>query len=114
MNELSNISELKGVGEKTEKLFYKLGIFTVGDLIRYFPRTYDVYEKPLEIVEVEEGKTVTVTGTIWGAVQITGTRTMQITTLTLRDITGQLKVTWFRMPFLIGKCHHSAGKSNTA
>ena len=100
MDELSNIAELKGVGEKTEKLFYKLGIFTVGDLIRYFPRTYDVYEKPVEISEAEEGKTVAVTGTIWGAVQITGTRTMQITTLTLRDITGQLKVIWFRMPFL--------------
>lgn len=100
MNELSKISELKGVGEKTEKLFYKLGIFTVGDLIRYFPRTYDVYEKPKEISEIEEGKTVTITGTIWGAVQVTGTRTMQITTLTLRDITGQLKVIWFRMPFL--------------
>lgn len=100
MNELSNISELKGVGEKTEKLFYKLGIFTVGDLIRYFPRTYDVYEKPVEISEVEEGRTVTVTGTIWGAVQVTGTRAMQITTLTLKDISGTLKVIWFRMPFL--------------
>lgn len=100
MNELSTISALKGVGEKTEKLFYKLGIFTVGDLLRYFPRTYDVYEKPLEIAEVEEGKTVAVTGTIWGAVQVTGTRAMQITALTLRDITGQLKVIWFRMPFL--------------
>ena len=100
MNELSNISELKGVGEKTEKLFYKLGIFTVGDLIRYFPRTYDVYEKPVEISEVEEGRTVTVTGTIWGVVQVTGTRAMQITTLTLKDISGTLKVIWFRMPFL--------------
>ncbi|WP_461811165.1 ATP-dependent DNA helicase RecG [Faecalimonas sp.] len=100
MNELANISELKGVGEKTEKLFYKLGVFTVGDLIRYFPRTYDVYEKSKEISEIEEGKITTVTGTIWGPVQFAGTRTMQITTLTLRDFTGQLKVVWFRMPFL--------------
>ncbi|WP_461815821.1 ATP-dependent DNA helicase RecG [Faecalimonas sp.] len=100
MNELANISELKGVGEKTEKLFYKLGVFTVGDLIRYFPRTYDVYEKSKEISEIEEGKIITVTGTIWGPVQFSGTRTLQITTLTLKDCTGQLKVVWFRMPFL--------------
>lgn len=100
MNELANISELKGVGEKTEKLFYKLGIFTIGDLIRYFPRTYDVYEKAKEISEIEERKITTVTGTIWGPIQFAGTRTMQITTLTLRDLTGQLKVVWFRMPFL--------------
>lgn len=44
MNEQSGVGELKGIGEKTEKLFQKLGVFTVGDLIRYFPRGYDVYD----------------------------------------------------------------------
>lgn len=100
MNELSRVSELKGVGEKTEKIFAKLGIHTVGDLIRYYPRTYDVYESPVPVAEAEEGKIVTVTGSIFGNIQLTGTRNMQITTLTLKDITGNLKVIWFRMPFL--------------
>ena len=30
MNEQSGVGELKGIGEKTEKLFQKLGVFTVG------------------------------------------------------------------------------------
>ena len=49
MNEKSRVRELKGIGEKTEKIFQKLGIDTVGDLIRYFPRSYDVYEAPISI-----------------------------------------------------------------
>ncbi len=100
MNEHSRVSELKGIGEKTENILRKLGIETVGDLIRYFPRAYDIYEPPISIGEAEEGKIVAVTGAIYGNVRVNGTRAMQVTTLTLKDITGTLQVKWFRMPFL--------------
>ena len=100
MNETAKISTLKGIGEKTEKIFQKAGIYTVGDLIRYFPRGYDVYEEPVSISALEEGKTMTVTGTVYGRVQVGGNPKMQITTVYLKDITGTLKVIWFRMPFL--------------
>ena len=40
INEDSNIQYLKGVGEKRAEALAKLGIFTVGDLLRYYPRTY--------------------------------------------------------------------------
>lgn len=43
------LRSLKGVGEKTEKLFAKLGILTTDDLLRYYPRSYDAYEEPIEI-----------------------------------------------------------------
>ena len=66
MIEKSSISELKGIGEKTSRLFGKLGITTVGDLIRYYPRGYDVYEDPVPIGSLEEGKVQTVTGVIYG------------------------------------------------
>lgn len=100
MNEHSKISALKGIGEKTEKLFQKAGIYTVGDLIHYYPRGYDVYEEPVPISEIEEGRTMTVTGAVYGRIQVGGSPKMQITTLYLKDITGTLKVIWFRMPFL--------------
>ena len=100
MNETARISTLKGIGEKTEKIFQKAGIYTVGDLIRYFPRGYDVYEEPVPISELEEGKTMTVTGSAYGRIQVGGSPKMQITTVYLKDITGTLKVIWFRMPFL--------------
>ena len=40
MERTTNIQYLKGVGEKRAKLLNKLGIFTVGDLLRYYPREY--------------------------------------------------------------------------
>ncbi len=100
MIESTKIKELKGIGEKTEKLFQKIGVFTVGDLLRCYPRGYDVYEEAVPISELEEGRTMTVTGAVFGRIQVSGTAKMQVTTLYVKDITGTLKVVWFRMPFL--------------
>lgn len=98
--EHAKISSLKGIGEKTEKLFQKLGIYSVEDLIRYFPQRYEVYEEAVPISETEENHTMTITGAIYGRVQVGGTPRMQITTLHVKDLTGTMKVIWFRMPFL--------------
>ena len=68
MVESTNIRELKGIGEKTQQLFAKLDIQTVGELIRYYPRGYDVYENIVPISEVEEGKAMTVSGAIFGRI----------------------------------------------
>lgn len=100
MNEQSRISALKGIGEKTEKLFQKLHIETIGDLLRYYPRDYDIYEDAIPIQEAEEGKVVTITGHIYGKVQVANTRNLQVTTIYVKDLTGTMKVVWFRMPFL--------------
>ena len=100
MIEKTDIGDLKGIGEKTKKLFEKINIHTVGDLIRYYPHGYDVYEEAVPVSELEEDKIQTVTGAIYGRVQVSGSSRMQVTTLYVKDITGTLKVIWFRMPFL--------------
>lgn len=100
MNEKSSIGKLKGIGEKTEALFHRIGVYTIGDLIRYYPREYDIFEDPVPISQLEEGKTATVTGAVFGRIQVSGNQRLQVTTLYLKDITGTLKVIWFRMPFL--------------
>lgn len=100
MIEQTSIKEIKGVGEKTQKLFEKVGIYTVGNLIRYYPRGYDVYEEAIPISEVEEGHIQTISGSVFGKVQISGTRNMQVTTAHIKDLTGTIQVIWFRMPFL--------------
>lgn len=100
MIEQTSIKEIKGVGEKTQKLFEKIGIYTVGDLIRYYPRGYGVYEEATPIFEVEEGHIQTVSGAVFGKVQVSGTRNMQVTTTHIKDLTGTIQVIWFRMPFL--------------
>lgn len=96
----SSVGKLKGIGEKTQKLFEKLGVRTVADLIRFYPRTYEIYEDPVPVSEVTEGRVCTVTGAVFGRIQVSGSQKMQVTTLYLKDLTGTLKVIWFRMPFL--------------
>ena len=36
-----SITAIKGIGAKTALLLNKLGIFTNGDILKYFPRNYD-------------------------------------------------------------------------
>ena len=100
MRESERISSIKGIGEKTEQMFLRLGIRTVGDLIRYYPRGFEIYEDPVSIGEIQEGRTCTVSGTVFGRIQVSANRKLQVTTLYLKDLTGTLKVIWFRMPFL--------------
>ena len=45
----ANIEELKGIGEKTALLYHKLGIFTLLDLIQYYPRNYETFEEASSI-----------------------------------------------------------------
>ncbi|WP_296134209.1 ATP-dependent DNA helicase RecG [uncultured Eubacterium sp.] len=44
-----DIRYLKGVGEKTARLYNKLGIFTVDDLIRHYPRKYLDYSNTVSV-----------------------------------------------------------------
>ena len=100
MNERTGIGELKGIGEKTEKLFHRLGVYTVGDLLRHYPRGYDIYEAPVPIDDLTEGRIQTVSGLLSGTVQVSPNRKMPVTTVKVKDASGTIKAIWFRMPFL--------------
>lgn len=47
----TSVQYLKGVGPKMFELLNKLGIYTVRDLIEYYPRTYDDRTKILNVKE---------------------------------------------------------------
>ena len=102
MNEKTPLRELKGVGEKTEKLFQKIGITTAEELLRYYPRTYDIYEEPVEIASAEEDKTVSIRVTIATGIYINQVRNLQVLTTTVADASGRLPVAWFNAPYLRG------------
>lgn len=53
MNFNDDITYLKGVGEKRAKLYNKLGISTVGDLLLHFPRDYVDFTNPMPISQLE-------------------------------------------------------------
>ena len=56
----TSLRTLKGVGEKTEKLFAKIGVTDMESLLSYYPRNYDAYEEPVEIRSLEEGAVVAI------------------------------------------------------
>ena len=57
-----SVRTLKGVGDKIEKNLNKLGIFTVEDLLEYYPRTYQTYDEPVDVSDVTPGKRLAVKG----------------------------------------------------
>lgn len=99
-----DLNNLKGIGEKTEKLFYKAGIEKVNDLLRYYPKYYDVFEEPVLIRDLECDRTQAIKGTVVREVSVKRVRNLQVVTGYLRDERGDaIKATWFNSPYLKGK-----------
>ena len=94
------IDSLKGIGPKTAALFGKLRVFTIKDLIQFYPRNYLSYEEPVEIAEAEIGKRVAIKAVIQSYVDIKKIRNLMIVTCMVKDGSGSIKLTWYNSPFL--------------
>ena len=95
------ISELKGIGEKTEKLFNKLSIYSTEELIKAYPRTYDVFEEPALIPDMTENKNYAFRGVIISDCTMNERNRLKVLSVLAADEAGnKIKLTWFNMPFL--------------
>lgn len=99
-NMKNSLRTLKGVGEKTEQLFQKIGIFTTDDLLHYYPRDYDAYDPPVDIASLEEGAVRSVRGAVTSGIYINQVKNMQVVTVTVADASGKLPIVWFNSPYL--------------
>ncbi len=100
MNAERKIETLKGIGEKTKLVFQKAGIYTVDDLLEYYPRGYEFYQEPKQISGIEEGECAAVRAVLEEGVSGRYIRSMNILTAACRDETGKLSLTWYNMPYL--------------
>ncbi len=66
MNLIDEITKVKGIGEKKAEILNKVNINTIGDLIGYYPRTYDDRGSIEEISELDEDRRYSIKGTIYG------------------------------------------------
>ncbi len=73
----TSLRTLKGVGEKTEKLFAKIGVTDMESLLSYYPRNYDAYEEPVEIRSLEEGAVVAISVAVITGVYVNQVRNLQ-------------------------------------
>lgn len=97
---LTPVEELKGVGEKTAKLFNKLGVYTLGDILLFFPRAYKDYKEPVYALEAELGSVCAVKGYIKTPAFVRKTRSMDITTATVFSGDTTVDFVWFRQPYI--------------
>ena len=96
-----DVKFIKGVGPARAKLLNSLGIFTLGDLITYFPRDYEDRGKPKNIVEVEDGEEVLIEAICVSKMMEKRIRkNMVIYKLSVRDETGLCHITWFNQKYL--------------
>lgn len=95
-----SLRTLKGVGEKTEKLFWKVGIYDTDDLLHYYPRNYDEYETPVDIAELKEGTVQAVSAAVCSGVYVNSVRGRQIISVNIADQSGKFPVVWFNLPYL--------------
>lgn len=94
------ITSLKGIGEKTAKLFEKLGVETVEELLHDYPRAYDAYEEPVPIGKLREKEMFAVSGQLMKTPSVRRFKNIQVIITDVRDMTGALQLTWYNMPYL--------------
>ncbi len=112
-----DVKFIKGVGPARAKLLNSLGIFTLGDLITYFPRDYEDRGKPKNIAEVEDGEEVLIEAIcVSKMMEKRVRRNMAIYKLSVRDETGMCQITWFNQGYLknrfkLGQSYKFYGKA---
>ena len=94
------VETLKGIGEKTAKLFEKVGVRTVDDLLHYYPRGYDTFEEPKPMGALEDGAVMAVDGCLKNGASGHHFGSASMVTASISDMTGKLRLVWYHMPYL--------------
>ena len=98
----SPITDVKGIGAKTKESFAKMGVYTVGDILLSFPRTYIQYPKMKDINELtsltEERHAIV--AKVQRTPVVKNTARMQLTLLDIGSEGHKMQLIWYRMPYL--------------
>lgn len=96
-----SISVLDGIGQKRAELFRTLGVFTVSDLLTFYPRGYEDRTKLKKLAELTDGETVCVRGRAVSPLRENMIRkNLYVCSLKISDGTGFLELVWFNNRFI--------------
>ncbi|MBD2043939.1 ATP-dependent DNA helicase RecG [Microcoleus sp. FACHB-672] len=95
------LTRLSGIGPRNGERLASLGLYTVRDLLYYYPRDHIDYARQVNIRDLEPGETVTIVATIKRSNCYSSPKNKKLTILelVLKDSTGQLKIS----RFLVGR-----------
>lgn len=91
----SDVMYLKGIGPKIAYILNKLGIYTVSDLLYYFPRKHVDYSTRTRIRDLEPGETTTIFGTIRSVQAFTTKNNLGVVKVGISDGSGRLDLNFF-------------------
>lgn len=91
----SDVMYLKGIGPKIAYILNKLGIYTVSDLLYYFPRKHVDYSTRTRIKDLEVGETTTIFGTIKSVEAFTTKNNLGVVKVKINDGTGRISLNFF-------------------
>jgi ATP-dependent DNA helicase RecG len=95
-----SVTQLKGVGKTKAELLATLGIVSIFDLISYFPRDYEDRTKLVTIQELKAGEPACFQAMVIAAPRTAYIRKgLELTRLTVADMTGKLKITFFNQKY---------------
>ena len=98
-----DVKYIKGVGPNRVKLLNKIGIFTLKDLITYYPRTYEDRSKPKNLYECQDGEEVFVRAIACSRLSDIRLRGRTMQKLLIRDETATAEAMWFNQSYLKSK-----------
>ncbi len=94
------LTDIKGIGPKTESLFQKVGVATQEALLRYYPVGYDSYEAPVKVSEAAPGGRFAVCGTVGKSIAVRRGKKFTVVTANVSDESGLLQLIWYNAPFM--------------
>ena len=96
------IQTLTGVGEKRAKLFHKLGVFSVGALLRFYPRIYEDWSQPFTIEQAPFGVPCAIRAVVLHKPIETRIRKgMTLYKTSVTDGMRDLQLTFFNNPYIV-------------
>jgi len=99
-----SVQYVKGVGPSKATLLNKLGIYTLNDLITFFPRAYEDRSKPKYIQQLQDKEEALIEVTVISNMnELRIGRNKSILKLAVRDETSTAVITWFNQNYLKGK-----------
>lgn len=99
-----DVQYIKGVGPTKVKLLNNLGIYTLEDLITYYPRDYEDRGKPRKIEDLQDGEEALIRAVPTSRFHvINAKRNMKICKLLVSDDTGTIEAVWYNQPYLRDK-----------
>ena len=103
MNLQSPIAELKGLGPKSAEKFHKLDIYTIEDLLLYYPFRYEDF-KDKSILDLADGEKAVITGTVVtpASIQYYGFKRNRLS-FKIKQGEAVISVSFFNQPYLADK-----------